>query len=66
MPPGWFSRGGGGWQHLAKLGPGPDDTRRTGTVMNWFEDRGFGFVRPEAGGGDVFVHRTGFSEGRTL
>ena len=28
-----------------------------GTLVTWDDDRGFGFVRPAAGGRDVFVHR---------
>lgn len=29
----------------------------TGTCVGWFDDRGYGFVRPDTGGADIFVHR---------
>jgi len=30
-----------------------------GTITRWLDDRGFGFIKPEEGGDDVFLH---FSE----
>lgn len=44
------------------------DTPRTrGRLVNWSDERGFGFLAPEGGGQDVFVHASSFSkEGRHI
>jgi len=44
---------------------GPDDRsgEQLGSVVTYFEDKGFGFLRPENGGRDVFFHISRLTEG---
>ncbi|MCK1603913.1 cold shock domain-containing protein [Bradyrhizobium sp. 166] len=29
----------------------------SGVCVGWFEERGYGWIRPDSGGADIFVHR---------
>lgn len=39
---------------------------QAGVVKAWYEDRGMGFIKPDAGGDDVFVHRSGLMDAQSL
>jgi len=45
---------------------GLDDTpqAQTGQVMTYFEEKGFGFLRPDFGGKDIFFHISRLHEGQ--
>ena len=38
----------------------------TGTVKRWNNDRGFGFIGPDAGGDDIFCHANNITDGNAL
>ena len=43
------------------------ETRSRGRLVNWNDERGFGFITPLEGGSDVFVHASAFvKEGRHI
>merc|ERR1719271_1374767 len=49
-------RGGGG-------GGGRDGKSGTGEMVRWHAEKGFGFVKPDDGGEDIFTHVSGLADG---
>mmetsp|Transcript_38679 Transcript_38679/g.69782 ORF Transcript_38679/g.69782 Transcript_38679/m.69782 type:complete len:117 (+) Transcript_38679:3-353(+) len=49
---------------MLEQGGGVQD--QSGTVKVWFEEKGFGFITPDVGEGDVYVHRTALQDGKML
>jgi cold shock protein len=55
------SRSGG--QSAADGGAGDGPREQIGSVVTYFEAKGFGFLRPDDGGRDVFFHVSRLAEG---
>jgi len=50
----------------ARKGGGGGGGRATGVVKNWNDDKGFGFIRRDRGGEDIFAHVSGLKDGDAL
>ena len=46
--------------------PPRDNGKLTGVAKQWYDDKGFGFIRPSDGSEDVFCHRTNIDDAECL
>lgn len=60
------SKGAIAAQQAAAVGGASAAGQKTGFVKIWFEEKGYGFLTPDDGSGDAFIHRTAISEGSSL
>lgn len=51
---------------LGQAGVHGSETWIDGTVKNWDDEKGFGFIDPVGGGDNVFVHRSALGDGQKL
>jgi CRISPR-associated protein Csm5 len=70
LPMGWLEVRIGGLEeievveaHVERTGATP--RQRTGRLLRFFPDRGYGFIKPDDEGEDVFVHVSGLADSST-
>ncbi|CAE7345854.1 cspA [Symbiodinium natans] len=66
MGMGGMGMGGGMGGMGMGMGGGMDGGLQTGTVKSWNDEKGFGFIIPNGGGDDIFVHRSALTDGGML